>query len=225
MGEADPVAFDLDHLRRDSGLQRSGALGDERDGGPWERCRRDERLSRVRRQFGEALFHEPGEVFRHGKRLARFEPAAATLDRPSQLEGEERVAVRRVVDAAEEWARGREIEPGAKERVDGSEAQRPDDDLVDGGRREDGPQLRCWIVSGLCAVGEQSANPHVAAAPERVEEDAGRGGVEPLEVVDRDENGSALGERAQAGQVAAETARSPGASPGSRSRAAASARR
>ena len=62
------------------------------------------------------------------------------------------------------------------------------------------PQLRCWIVSGLCAVGEQSADPHVAAAPERVEEDAGRGGVEPLEVVDRDENGSALGERAQAGQ-------------------------
>ena len=200
MGEADLVAFDLDHLRRDSGLQRSGAPGDERDGGPWERCRRDERPSRVGRQFGEALLHEPGEVLRHGKGLTRFEPAAATLDRPSKLEGEERVAIRRVVDPAEEWARGREVESGAKERVDGSEAQRPDDELVDGGRREDGPQPRGRIVAGLCAMGEQSANPPVAAAPERIEEDGGRGGVEPLEVVDRDEDGRACVRRAPAGR-------------------------
>ena len=154
-----------------------------RSGGSAERGDRRERLGRLRRQRSEPVAHEAA-LRSPGTGSSSPGPSVASA-RPSaraELEREERVATRAIVDAAQRRARERHAEPLAEQALNRPEAQRPD---LDRSRSLARSSSSGGTVSLRCA----SSTPTRSAAARRsanAERGAARA-VEPLDVVDRDE--------------------------------------
>ncbi len=125
MGEADaPVPHEHD-VRTLGLVQRTPAVPgngfDERDRRLCHRRCRRERAAGFGRQRFQPGAHELVE--RHRQPLTRLELDRALLERPRQLEGEERIAAGELVQAPEGRTWGQEPEPLLNEVLHGAQAQ------------------------------------------------------------------------------------------------------
>ena len=199
MRGADAVAVDDDHagvhgvverLRaRHGGELREPWVGRERDGEQEPPDRRPE----PRDPRAEELLHRVGQrqVVAHVERPSLGERAA-------DLEREQRVAECRVGDPSDELAGKIEAEPLGEDAPEGAHAQRLDLEP----RKPRRPERRLERRLALRACREEKAHGN-AVEPARGEgERVGGRAVEPLDVVDRDEDGLPGGERAEGAQEA-----------------------
>ena len=92
------------------------------------RCK-TERIACRRWKAGQAYANQPFERLRHRQRFERIDIA---VERPSDLEREERVAARALVDPEKCLACERSAETIAEQPVDRADAERPDLDALRG---------------------------------------------------------------------------------------------
>ena len=131
---------------------------------------------------------EPEEILDGvGHREVLADPGRPLVDQLApDLEREEGVAERGVVDPPQELTRDAQPEPLTQEAADRAEAERAELQPLDAARVERELERRC----GPRPAGEEEADLG-AFEPSRGEgEGGGRGGVEPLDVVERDQDGA-----------------------------------
>jgi hypothetical protein len=102
------------------------------------------------------------------------------LERTRELEGEECVPTRLLVDAASHRTRERHAEPLAEQALNRTEAQRADVDPLEIARAVEHHR---W--GRVAALRQQHPDPLSARAPQREREGGAARAVEPLDVVDR----------------------------------------
>ena len=148
------------------------------------------------RQVAQPGFDE--RVERHRKPLAGLQAQRSRLHRAAELQREERVPARELVHVMEDRAGGHPAEPELQQALDGAEAERGQVEAVEaiGGpveaerrRRRAGGSLR-----------EQQGDRLVGQAPRSEGEHRGGGPVEPLHVVDGDDERRGARQGAQRGQ-------------------------
>ena len=147
------------------------------------RCEQ-QRRSRCRRQLVEACANQSLERLRNTQRLRGVDVRAQS---PGELERVERVPTGRLVHAQEGRACERQPEVCLEKLVNGTEAQRADVQplhAVVTDRPLEVRRLRTFAE----ATGEQQEDRPIAQPPQREGERARRGRIEPLDVVDREDN-------------------------------------
>ena len=183
--EAKRVAFAFDHVRDNGRIERvridAGPLEQRGRGSPECGCE-SERLARRRGKAGEARTQEPLERLRDGKRLCRVDLEA---EGTPELERVERIATRALVDPEQRLTREGPIHSVAQKPVQRADAQRPERQPLDVLLRERLLDLRrlCAVCAAPC---EEKAHPACIEPPQSERQRVGRGRVEPLQVVDRD---------------------------------------
>jgi hypothetical protein len=186
MGEADRAAGPLDHVRGECRLEhrRVGARALQQ---PLRRRpqRRRERES-LARGCGEAGDPSPEKAFeclRYGERLRRV---GVAVEHARQLQREERIPARLLVDAKQGLARKRPAEAVAEQAMECADAERSDREAADAFRVERLLEPRRRRPCGD-APGKQQEHAVRREAAQCECERVCRRGVEPLQVVDRDE--------------------------------------
>ena len=141
------------------------------------------------RHAGEAVKpggHELLQPRRNRQRLRRISNRTVRTQRACDLERVERVAARRLVQPEQRRPRHRAIESAAKQLLDGADAQRSDLDAFDPvwleGVLDDGGLLH--FTEPACPDQQQV---RLGQPAKREPEGARRRGVEPLQIVDRDD--------------------------------------
>ena len=107
-------------------------------------------------------------------------------ERPGDLERVERVAAGRLLDPDEHEARERSAEPGHEELMQGGERHRPEPHRIPRLVRDAGGELQ-RRGGRIAAHGQQDPRGPVGEAPDGVRQDRARGIVDPLRVVERDD--------------------------------------
>ena len=199
MRGADPVAVDDDHtgvdgvverLRpRHGGELRDPWIGRERDGEqePLD-LRREPRDTRA-----EELLHRVGQ-----RQVVAHVERPSLGKRPADLEREQRVAERRVGDPPDQLPGKVEAETLGEDTPQGAHAQRLDLEP----RKPRRPERALERRLALRACREEKAHRDAVEPARRVGERVGGRAIEPLDVVDRDEDGLPGGERAEGTQEA-----------------------
>ena len=146
VSEADPVAVDLD----DAGLDRrnetrlaidpGGRLDDRRRRMSMRR-RSEQEVTALGRERLESCLNELVERLGHRQQLPRLDDRVAAFQRAGDLEREERIAPRRLVDLRQKRARHGEVEVLADDRVQRPEVERSDLDRVNPLRRQAAPDV------------------------------------------------------------------------------------
>lgn len=185
MGEPDPSVAHGGHLRP-GGLVQGGTAGTRHgvhqlDGRLRHPRRRGEGTTRLGRQRAEAGIDERLE--RHGQPFARLELQRARLERAPELQGEERVAARQLVQAPHHRTRREEPEPVLDQPLDGAEAQGRQAETLE---LERAVQLQRHRLAAAGAPGHDHADRNVVQPPGREAEHQFGGSVQPLHVVDRE---------------------------------------
>jgi hypothetical protein len=204
MNEPNAIAVELDDLpfeRGDQGRLRVPAQGDadelERRLGQGRGG--EKRLSGVGREPFESLLDERVEA--RGQRLARFQPDRAALDCPGELEREERVSARELVQATELGAGENHGDPVPQEAVERAEAERPErqpPESLLGERAVETERHPAAVPLSPLREEEHDALLLEATKPELQHQ--GRRAVEPLDVVDCDQQRAGLRERSHRAQ-------------------------
>ena len=114
-----------------------------------------------------------------------------------ELEREHRIAAGRLLHAREQWPRNAQAESRPDQMVERADAQRADANLVQA-LVEGVAELE--RVAAVAALRREDPDGSVAQASGREGKDPLRRGIEPLDVVDREQHLRASGERAQAGE-------------------------
>ena len=184
MAEPDAVAFQLEHVCRERRVERFVTVargGEERQGRVREGGRSAKRAARAGRKCVDPVMDELLKLVGNRQRLAQRRDSSGALERASQLEREERVASGHVVDPPQRRAGKAQLDPGSKETVHRAEAERADVEPTD-------PILDERSRDGLArpARGEHP-DPFVPDPPPREGKDERRRGVEPLEIVNRED--------------------------------------
>ena len=184
--EVDHAVADVDDLHILGGGERAGS-GDgvhHRQGGLPHRRRHGETAAGRGREAAQTGADERLE--RHREPLAGPQVERSRLHRPPELEGEERVPARELVDVQELRARGDPAEPPVQEALDGAEAQRSEDEAVEAmaGRRPVEVERHRRLARG--PLRDEQADRLVPQAPGGEAEHRRARGVEPLHVVDGD---------------------------------------
>jgi hypothetical protein len=195
--ETHDAVLSRDHVSRDGRLEGgSGDAGplEERLRGGAERRREPERVARAGRQNGDARGEELLESRRDGQRRKWI---GVVGEGPRDLEREERVPLRPLVDPEQRLPRERPVKPIAQDAMQGAGAERPD-------AKPAAPRLlHCKNELGLVGTGvgdplrEEQEHRCLAEPPEREGERPRRREVEPLDVVDRDDERAGLREQLQ----------------------------
>ena len=168
----------------DRSLQLLGALDRRQLTGVKVRAQRDRHEQtalrcRQRRHPGPEHLLDPA-----GQRNVRANLRQTALqERASELEHEQRVAERDIDDAAQQLARQAQAEPLGQHPPRGADAQRPDLKALQPAALER-PLERRRIIA---AARQQEANGLAAEPARHKRQRLGRGRVEPLDVVDRDQ--------------------------------------
>ena len=127
------------------------------------------------------------------KLLAESERAASALERARKLEREEGVASRGLPEPDQRRPRERRVEAGAQQLLNGAHGQAAHLDRSQPsfghGAAKPGRQI--------AANGKQRRDPLIVEAGERISKRRERRGVQPLDVVDRETDGSVAGEQPQ----------------------------
>ena len=158
-----------------------------------QRRRQRQRLVGRRGQPGEPRAEELVEPLRHRQRLERVD---VRVERAGQLQCEERIPARPLVDAEQRLASERPPQAVVQEPMERADAERTD--------RQPLQALRCerlLELRRLGPVGEPPGEQHEHRArgePSQGEREcAGRGCIEPLHVVDGEQHGLPLAEQVQ----------------------------
>ena len=233
MAEPDDPAVDRRHARQDGGSESVICVGHR----PFERLER--RFSRGRRQQQDAPRpgrqcrdaggHQGGQRVGDRKRCVRVELDAGLAERPRDLQGIERVATGLRFDPDEREPRERPAQPELEQAMERRERHRPHADALRPIRRQGRKQWRRMGIAGPRPDRHQHRQRCLLQPPDGIGED-GRGAlVEPLRVVDGQQDGRGIGQQSRAGRRGPPTGcAGPGASPtasrgGGRSRARAAA--
>ena len=194
MGEANRPAVALDHVRDDRRVQRLRRNARPLEHGLRGRAERRgerERLARGRREAGDPRAHELLERLGNRQRLNRID---VRVERAGQLQREERIPARRLVDPEQCLARKDLPSRSRRRPVERADAQRPQLQPPDGV-----PGERLLERGRLRSVGEPPGEQqeHVVRAQpsHREAEGSRRRGVQPLQIVDRDEQRPVFGEQ------------------------------
>jgi hypothetical protein len=190
MVEADTIVLDHEKARPHGGVER-GALGqhgfDFRKQGLGERGDDRQHAAGLRRHVREPLAEKLVKGLRHWQGGAGMWQLAAPEEGSRQLEPEVRVATGRLVEPAQERARQGGTHALLKNGAECAQRQRAELDAIFGIERTGGAgAAREQLGYGLCAE-----------TPERELEHRRGGRVQPLDVVDRDDDRPAPGEHPQ----------------------------
>ena len=188
MGEADHAAVTLNHVRR---LGRPEHVGLDAESLQERRRRRTKGGSE--RESGAGGFGEPGESSAHElvQRLRdgqRLERTNVPVEIAGQLERIERVAGRLIVNPEQGLVCVRLAATLVQQPVESPEAERSDRDLSDAFQGERTLQVRRFDRIHD-PTGKQGQDRGAVKPAERKRQGTGRRTVQPLDVVDRDENG------------------------------------
>ena len=185
--EADHPVLALDHVRGDRGIERI-----RRNARPCHqrlrhgsRCRGERqrlacRLGEPRDPRSHELLERPGNRERLGRVDVRAENAG-------ELDREKRISAGPLVDAKQGLMREGPVEPVAQEPMERADAERAHSQPLDAVCSERPLELRRLRVVGQ-AAGEQDENPIHAEASQGKRKRARRRPIEPLDVVDGDQN-------------------------------------
>ena len=191
MREANAAGADADDLLLDRAGERaarvqSGGAADELEGRVGERSRRRQRTPRHVGERGDAGADQLSQ--------GRWQTRTAFCPRAGELEGEVGIPSRRVVNGLQNRARQRDSEALRDEQVHVLQRERTHLELLVRGK----DLLRRERQHGARLGAQREQEGHVLLQPARREEQrASRCSVEPLHVVDRDENRPRLSECAQ----------------------------
>ena len=144
--------------------------------------RRGERVEGSLRQHDQPVAHELAELLRDRQRLTGRRRCPASRERATQLQRVEGIAARHVVEPAQGGPGEGEADPGVEEAVDRAEAERRDLQATRSFPVHE--RRRCLLPQ---ALGDQEARRLLPNPPPREAEHGGRRGVEPLNVIDGDE--------------------------------------
>ena len=194
--EAKAVAIQLDDPRGErlgqSGVERTTDDGlDEVHGRIGNRGNHARGLERRSAEVLDALAQKLVQVGGHRELLARCEHASSALERPRELEREERVAARGLPEPDQDRPREARVESGAQQLLEGAETETLDrhDPHLSLGLRAAEPARQ------VAADREQRCDRLVSQTCQRVPERRERGRVQPLDVVDRKADGCLTGEQ------------------------------
>ena len=192
MSEPDHAVRALDHVGSDRRSERllvdSGRLHElerRRAGHSHD----EQRLPRLLRQRAQSLADEVLERVGYRQRLRGIE-RRSHVERPRQLEREEGIAARCIVQPQQGRTWESESEPVTDETLDRADAERPDGQSLDhSGKRRLERRRR------LAAAGEEDPDRLAVEPPQREREHIRRRRIEPLDVVDREQQRAAGGQR------------------------------
>jgi hypothetical protein len=205
MGERDPAV---------GSLQNAGLLGPPDSGRrPVRSCRRhhqtfrragrrrhdEEPISGARRERGKPDSQQRLQVLRNGQGFARSWPEALPGEGPSDLEGEERVPFRDPVEPDQDGMREIPLGPGLQKPGHGLLAQRADGHPLEARRRPYLTQAE-RVAAGTDAERHQDLDRRILQTTNHERQHPGRGRIQPLDVVDRDDHRIGRGQRAQHSQ-------------------------
>ena len=194
MREANRAVLALDDVRgngRFEGLDRDAGPAEQRLRRRAERGGERERPAGGCRKCGDPRADELLERLGDRERLQRVDVG---VEDAGELEREERIAARPLVDAKQRLAREGRAEPVAQESVESTGAQRSDGHSPDAiaGKLLLDPRRRRLVTEPAREQQEHSIRIHPA---QRKGKCAGGRRVEPLHVVHGDENGVAFAEK------------------------------
>ncbi len=195
MRESDPVAVELEHPAFSGNL-------DVVDGGASERLKQcdrwrcecgdcDERFPDACRQRSQPVGHESAQALRQGH-IVGVSPDRPVDDLAAELESEERIPACGLIDPDERGSRQREREPTPEKPVDRSDRQwldRQPSELGEGAVEFE------WRLDGSATRSRENTHRLVLKPPQHERQDIRGARIDPLHVIDRDENGPLLGER------------------------------
>ena len=190
VAEPDRAVVELEDTggeRRRELLVRDAGGGQERRRGRPERRDDCEPPAGFGREVGQA---GPQQFLERGRDRDRPGRVGVRIDLPGQLEREERVPAGALVDPEQRQAPVRAPEAIAQQQVEGAGAERPDVDPVDVVEAEHRPG-GCRRRRTVTAPGNEHDHAHAFHPAERERERAGRPRIEPLDVVDGDQERSA----------------------------------
>ena len=206
MGKANRAVLALDHVRGDCRRERVGRntcpLQERLRRRP--QCRGErERVARRRGKSGEPRANELVQRLRNRKRLERVD---VHVENACQLQREERITAGPLVDAEQRLAGERPPETVAQQPMERADAERSNRQPLDALR------IQRLLQPGRLGAsdeppGEQQENRARSESSQRERKRARRGRVEPLNVVDGNQNRLPLAEQAAARRVPPRRAR------------------
>lgn len=193
VGEANRAVLALDHVRGDRRVERicgNAGLLKERLRCRSQRRRQRQRLPRGRRELGDPCAYEFLERLRNRERLKQVD---VDLDDTGQLQPEERISSRSLVDAEQRLAREGPPEPVAEQPMERADAERSHRQPLDAFWAE--RMLESWRVrSSNDPPREQQEHLVRGESPQRECERIRRGSIQPLKIVDRHKQWRVFGE-------------------------------
>jgi len=200
--EANPVALELDDPRLERRRQTRAAPHAGRGLGETS-CRvcvcgsREQVVTALRRKRKQPSVHELVKRLRHRQRLPGLDGDALSLQCSHDLERVERVPPRRHVHLGEKGPRKRYSKVVVHNVVERTQVDGTDLDVGEALRRKRTRELGQQRALQRNAPRDQDADALGTQPPRGVAERSGGGCVEPLDVVDGDEDRGRLGKRAQ----------------------------
>ena len=188
-------------LRGVESLENVGSVAvggrDQLDGRTGERGGEEHHVAGLGRQPRQAAVEQLVQALGHSERAPGLGSRARPDELASELEREERIAGRRLLHPAE--LRPRQLEPGPflQQAMKCTQAQRTEEEPIETLFRKGGLELERRGDLRRSPDGGEEADRLVPQAPQRDLQHACGGRVEPVQVVERDQHGAALGERAQ----------------------------
>ena len=169
----------------------------QRDRGLGERGRDEESVACALREGRESVRDERAQLGGYRKRVSRSERSAQLSQRAREFHREEGIAAGRLDDAAEDRPGESDADPREDDLVDRAEAERSDlyaPDSVVAQRVAEAERER---IAASRPPGEKRPNLLGLDTAKRKFEQLRRGRVQPLHVVDRDDERAASAQRAQ----------------------------
>ena len=197
--EANAVVVHLDDVSVDGGREavvsaHTGCGLRDRDGRVRVRCRCGEEVSARRRQREQSTVDEVPQRLGHGQGSPRLDRDAGPGERSHDLEGEERVSPGRLVHLGQQGPRERDVEVRQHDLVQGGEIERADVEIAVALASLQLVQERALEAR---AAREKETDRLASESSRRVCKRPGRCRVEPLHVVDCDQELTRGGESAQ----------------------------
>ena len=187
VGKADRPVLALDHPRGDRRVERVRSNPRALEQSDRRRAQRGGKCKRVasrRRERRDPRAHELFDRLDDRKRLKRVD---VHRENAGELEREERIPTRPLVDPEQRLARERPPEPIAQEPMERPRAERPHDHLLEAVRTQRAFELRLMRALSQTPCEEKADRARVEP-PQGERERTRRGRVEPLNVVDGDQN-------------------------------------
>ena len=212
MSEGDPVSDNHNDIRVNRGLERSHTVIHDRvdQTRGWLRDRRhgSESGARFIWKRGESVRDEGEQFLRKRQRCTGIDLAATTHDGTPQLEGEKRIATRRLMDAAHQRARERNLQSRLDHLVQCAHAERPHGQAFN----PDGTKCAVEVErtrrpSLLQSPGEQKSDRLVTQAAHSECERGCGSSVEPLHIIHSDKQGITRENTQRAEQRSVQSAR------------------